>query len=218
MPKFKAVIFDFDGTLVDTLKDIADSMNQVLTDNGLTAIPLDNYRKLVGSGIDELVRKCLPDEMLNDDQLLKKLTDDFRKQYAVSWDSHCRLFFGIKELLDQLELKEIPKAIFSSKDEFFLNKFVQKLLAKWEFKLVAGRGERFPPKPDPKAVNYFLKSRGLKAENSVYIGDSGLDMQTALNAGCFPVGALWGYRDEQELKSSGAKLLIKNPYELSNYF
>jgi phosphoglycolate phosphatase len=213
---FKAVIFDMDGTLLDTLADLADSMNQVLKNLGFPEHPREAYKYFVGQGMDILVRKALPPEHLNE-SLIPQCIEAMREEYGKIWDRNTRPYPGIPELLDALTQRKIPMAILSNKPHDFTRFVAAKLLAKWTFPVILGARPGVPKKPDPAGALEIADILKLSPKEILYLGDTGTDMQTANAAGMFPVGVLWGFRTKSELLAEGAKVLIKHPQELLRY-
>jgi phosphoglycolate phosphatase len=214
--EFKAVIFDMDGTLLDTLQDLADSMNQVLKRFGYPEHPREAYKYFVGQGMDILVRKALPPEHLYE-SLIPQCIEAMREEYGKNWDRSTRPYPGIPELLDALTQKEIPMAILSNKPHDFTQFVAARLLAKWTFPVILGARPGVPKKPDPAGALEIADILKLSPKEILYLGDTGTDMQTATAAGMFPVGVLWGFRTESELLAEGAKVLIERPQELLKY-
>lgn len=211
--KYKAVIFDLDGTLLDTLEDLADSVNRVLDDRGLPIHPTEAYRQFIGSGAAMLVSRALPREKRNE-KLETDCLDEFRKVYSSNWNKKTRPYEGIPALLDALIAKDIKMAVLTNKPQNFAELCVQEFLSGWEFAEVCGQREGVPMKPHPAGPQEIARSFNIPPEECLFLGDSGVDMITAVNAGMFPVGALWGFRSEKELRESGADRIIDKPMEL----
>lgn len=208
----KAIIFDLDGTLLDTLEDIGNTMNQVLVQNGYAIHAIDEYRYFVGHGFERIVKRALPKEATPDS--IRAALTAFKSLYDQNWSTNTRPYTGIPELLDHLSQLGLGMAVLSNKMHDFTKKCVAELLAGWRFEPVIGFDNRFPKKPDPTAVRYILKKMDLNAEDVLFIGDSGTDMQTARRAGIKAVGVTWGFRSEDELISNGCQVLIKQPMDL----
>ena len=213
MNKFKAVVFDLDGTLLDTLDDLADSMNHVLESNGFPIHDIDEYRYFVGNGLRNLATKALPPEHRNT-ETIDSAFNNMLKEYHKRWADKTIPYTGIPELLDQLTAKGIKLAILSNKEHGLTLKVVEKFLSKWKFEAVFGERIGIPRKPDPAAALEIIKILNIPAHDIIYLGDSGTDMQTATNSGMYAVGALWGFREAEELINSGAKRVIDTPGEL----
>ncbi|MFA4835739.1 MAG: HAD family hydrolase [Dehalococcoidia bacterium] len=210
---FGAVVFDLDGTLLDTLEDIADSANRVLAGNGLPTHGLDDYRRFVGSGIDVLMARAMPTAERNG-VLVTKYVEEFRKDYGRNWNNKTKPYPGVADTLDALAARHLKLAILSNKPHNFTLQCVAELLPRWKFDCVLGHQEGVPPKPDPAGAEQIVKQLKLDVSRILYVGDSDIDMQTAVAAGMFPVGALWGFRTLEELQKSGARSLIGRPQEV----
>jgi len=209
----QAVIFDLDGTLLDTLEDLADSGNSVLARYGFAVHPTDAYRYFVGDGIDALVRRILP-QRTHDQSTIDEFTEAYREEYGRRWDRKTRPYDGIEELLGVLTVQKIRIAVLSNKPDGVTKKCVGELLGGWAFDVVMGHHEGIARKPDPAAALQIAERWGLPPSRIVYVGDTATDMQTAVAAGMYPVGVLWGFRTEEELRANGAKVLIRQPAEL----
>lgn len=211
--KRQAVIFDLDGTLLDTLDDLADSGNHVLAQFGLPTHPVDAFRYFVGDGVGALIRRMLPDEH-RDEDTITKVGQAYRQQYARRWNAKTKPYDGIASLLDSLATRGVKMGILSNKPDELTQKCVGELLSRWTFDVVMGHHEGIARKPDPGGAMQIAKRWQVSPAEIVYVGDTSTDMQTAVAAGMFPVGVLWGFRLEEELRDGGAKALIKDPLEL----
>jgi phosphoglycolate phosphatase len=211
-PRADAVLFDLDGTLLDTLEDLATAMNDALAGRGLPVHPVDRYRVFVGEGVAELVRRAAPAG--SDEPLLRALLEEMRSGYEKGWARCTRPYPGIEELLDELAGRGLKLAVLSNKLEEFTRAMVAHFLGRWRFGAVFGASERFPRKPDPASALAIAVELDVAPQDFLYLGDTAIDMRTAVGAGMFPVGALWGFRDADELRLSGAKALLREPLEL----
>jgi phosphoglycolate phosphatase len=210
---YRAVIFDLDGTLLDTLKDIADSVNAELSRRGFPNHDSETYKYFIGDGIDNLVRRALPEayrQTLNIDELVTLI----EAEYAERMDTNTRPYPGIAALLNKLSESDIKMAILTNKPQMATDQAVSTMLSSWDFYPVFGAGDEYPVKPDPTAAREILRSLEISPEECIYLGDSEIDMQTAIAAGLYPVGALWGFRTAGELIGSGARRLVNYPTEL----
>jgi phosphoglycolate phosphatase len=209
---FDAVIFDMDGTLLDTLKDIADSMNMTLKRIGQPERDFEYMRYSVGYGVDELARRAMPEGSTEEEVIncLGVMREIYRKHYKDT----SRTYDGIPELLEELTKLKIPFAILSNKPEDFTIKMTEELLDGWKFSEVRGVRKDRPKKPDPAVALEIAAGWGIKPERIVFVGDSAVDMQTANAAGMFAVGVLWGFRPKQEIEEAGAMAMISHPLEL----
>lgn len=211
--RFKGVILDMDGTLLDTLDDLAGCMNRVLQRRGYPVHPVDSYRYFVGEGMEMLVRRALP-EGCNCEDTVKECIADMREEYRENWSEGAQPYPGIPELLDFLEHRKIPKAILSNKPDGFTKLMAEDLLGGWDFCEVRGEGPDTPRKPNPTAALEMVGRMGIQPHNILYLGDSRTDMQTANRAGMYAVGALWGFRTAEELTKNGARQLVKTPEDV----
>jgi len=209
----QAVIFDLDGTLLDTLDDLADSGNYVLQQHGFPTHPVDAFRYFVGEGVGALIRRMLPPER-RDDETVAQIGQAYRHEYGRRWNAKTRLYDGIAGLLDALTKRGVTMGILSNKPDEFTQMCVAELLSSWTFDVVMGHHEGIARKPDPGGANEIAGRWRLPPSQIVYVGDTATDMQTAVAAEMFPVGVLWGFRDEQELREAGAKALIEHPMKL----
>jgi len=208
-----AVIFDLDGTLLNTLEDIAQAMNTALYALGAPPHPVESYRDLVGQGLEMLAFKVLP-ENRRDPAIVAECVGAMRREYNRIWAQTSRPYAGISELLKVLGEKNIKTAVLSNKADDFAKKTVSYFFSTHRFEMVLGCSDAFPIKPDPASALHIASHLGIPPEECVFIGDSNVDMQTACNAGMYPIGVLWGFRKAEELLASGAKLLVHSPAEI----
>ncbi|MGD0897908.1 MAG: HAD family hydrolase [Thermoguttaceae bacterium] len=209
----RAVLFDLDGTLLDTIEDIGDAANAALRQLGFPEHPLETYRVAVGDGMEVLARRVLPPECREAADVARYVAM-VRKEYATRWAGKTRPFDGIPELLDELTARGIPIAVLSNKPEEFTRLCVEHLLPRWRFGAVVGQSARLPTKPDPAGALQIAAQLGCVPAEVLYLGDTNTDMRTAVAAGMFPAGALWGYRSRDELLAHGAKALVERPRDL----
>ncbi|MDR4507588.1 MAG: HAD family hydrolase [Candidatus Brocadiaceae bacterium] len=210
---FKAILFDLDGTLLDTLEDLGNSMNRVLQRNKFPTHQVSAYRNFVGEGITMLVKRALPREKLDSDTI-RACIQAFQEDYARNWNVKTKPYEGISETLDTLLERNMKLAILSNKPDYFTKACVSEFLPSWPFEIVLGQQDSIPLKPDPAGAIKIAEHLKIARENILYLGDTAIDMQTAVSAGMYPVGALWGFRTEKELTDSGARILIKRPEEI----
>jgi phosphoglycolate phosphatase len=209
---YRCVIFDCDGTLVDTLQDIANAMNQALTECGFPAPPLEKYRDMVGWGIFRLAELAVPKEARREEIIqtlgnrAKHLMEELPFEKSLS-----RPYPGIVELLDELRARKILTAVLSNKPDSVLRRLMTDIFPNHAFNAVCGLRPGAPPKPDPSSVWDLLSDLGLTPHKAIIMGDSEIDMETARNAGCFPLGVSWGFRSRATLESAGAALIIDTP-------
>jgi phosphoglycolate phosphatase len=212
-PSFKAVLFDLDGTLLNTLTDLADAMNSSLVHFGFKPHSVDAFKYFVGESVEVEARRALP-ESARDDETVKKIAEFSQQIYANCWQKNTRPFPGIPELLSNLKERRLPLAVLSNKIDRFTKTMVEKLLPKWHFEVVQGALPDVPLKPHPDLALRIVKQLNIPPEQFLYVGDSNIDILTAVSAGMFPVGCLWGYRSADELLHAGAKVLVKTPSEI----
>ena len=208
-----AVLFDLDGTLLDTLEDIADSANSILAKRNFPTHNLDDYRRFVGDGLSMLITRALPPGKQTP-PIIQECEQAFRNVYALNWNKKTKPYSGVFEMLDALKARSLKLAVLSNKPEDFTKRCVKEYLSQWPFEIVKGLSSSNPPKPDPTAAKQIAHLLKIHPPDILYLGDSGVDMKTAISAGMFPVGALWGFKPQAELKHNGAQALIKHPQEL----
>jgi phosphoglycolate phosphatase len=211
--KFKAVLFDLDGTLLDTIDDLADSMNNVLEQLGFPTHNVDQYKYFVGDGMLNLVKRALPKDKVDEDTV-NRCFMEMRNEYDMSWANKTKLYNGITELLNGLTAKNMKLAILSNKPNDFTKTVVEKYLSAWHFDAIFGERSNIPKKPHPSGAFEIAELLKLKTGDFLYLGDTNVDMKTANSAGMYAVGASWGFRTIDELIEAGAKEIIHHPVEL----
>jgi phosphoglycolate phosphatase len=207
----RLAIFDLDGTLIDSLRDIAEAMNAALVAHGMAPCPVDDYKQYVGEGVTKLAEKVVPPEAQNQ---IPSILATYRDTYARGLLIHTQLYDGIPALLDGLRDKNISLAILSNKPHAATSTLARHFFGRWPFGAIRGESPEFPRKPDPLSALDIAAKLGALPADTLFIGDSAIDMQTAVRAGMFPVGVLWGFRDEAELREAGARALLRTPGEL----
>jgi phosphoglycolate phosphatase len=212
--KYEGIIFDLDGTLIDSLVDIAASMNRVLVRNGFPAHEFPAYRFFIGNGMINLVRRTLPEDVRSEDELVSRLFREMLDDYREHCLDKTKPFAGITDLLDILSERKLRLTILSNKVDELTKKVVKTLFSGWSFEIMLGTSEQVPRKPDPTGIKLISESLDIVPEKLLYLGDSGVDMQVANKVGIMSVGVLWGYRTKEELIEYGAKALIQHPLEL----
>lgn len=215
--KFQAAIFDLDGTLLDTLNDLVRSMNTVLERHGLPVHSVDRYRYYVGAGAKILVKRVLPEDRAGNKEFRALCLADFLEDYGKNWDSDTHLYPGIAEMLDYLSSTDFRLGVLSNKPDAFTRLCVERYLKKWDFKAVFGERPDIRKKPAPDGALEIAKLFDIDPGRCIYLGDTSIDMKTAQGAGMFPIGVLWGFRDEKELSEAGARLLLKRPRDLMDF-
>ena len=208
----KAIIFDFDGTLIDSLEDIAVCMNQVLEELNLPSHKLEDYKYFVGGGISILVDNALHKD--TSDKVKEEVTNRFKVVYDQELHAKTRPYDGIYDLLDELKRLDFKIGILSNKPHEFTIEYAKNLFSKYEMKEVHGQKSHIAKKPDPIAAIQIAKSFEVPCEEVYFVGDTMVDMQTAVNAKMIGIGVLWGFRDEEELISNGATFVVKHPLDI----
>jgi phosphoglycolate phosphatase len=197
-PRPRGVIFDLDGTLADSLQDIASAMNRTLEARGFPQHPVSAYRTFVGEGVRKLVERALPPGT-------EALQESFLAAYQADYAEHLldatRLFPGIPELLDALEGAEVAVGVLSNKSDGPTRQLVEALCGRWKFRGVVGERPGVPRKPDPTSALALADILGAPPESVAFVGDTGVDMLTARAASMRPVGVLWGFRPKDVLDS-----------------
>jgi len=208
-----ALIFDLDGTLLDTLADLADSGNAALAALGLPQHPQDAYRYFAGLGVEELVRRMLPESRRGAAAVQEALALTVA-EYKRRWKDKTRPYEGVPEMLEALRRRGLPVCVLSNKPQAYTDLTVENFFPGWPFAQVRGARPEMPNKPHPAQALALAKELELTPGSVVFVGDSATDMKTARGAGMLPVGVLWGFRDEAELTENGARHLIATPSEL----
>ena len=210
---FKAICFDLDGTLLNTLDDLADSMNRTLAASDLPTHPVVAYKTFVGSGLHVLVQRAAP-SAADDPQLVQTLIDRMRAEYGKRWAEKTRPYEGVADMLTALQQADVPMAVLSNKPHDFTELCVAELLPHWKFERIYGVCDDVPPKPDPTGAKRVAEELGIAAPEFLYVGDTNIDMETGNAADMFTVGVTWGFRSIDELTAAGAKRIIHHPSEL----
>ena len=212
--KFRAVIFDLDGTLLDTIEDLTDSINAALATLGLPGKTAAECQILVGDGMDMFIRRSLPPSCAEDPAAVRKLNDLVRAEYRVRQAVKTKPYPGIRETLEAISRRGIPMAVLSNKPHNLTQSVVSRFFPEIAFACVFGHRDDVPVKPDPSGALEIAGRLGLTPEEILYVGDTNTDMRTAAAAGMFAAGVLWGFRTAEELKKNGAGVLIAEPAEL----
>lgn len=204
-------MFDLDGTLADTLDDIAAAANFAFSQLGQPTQTLERFRYLAGQGLERLFTDALPQSehaRVGEYMLL------FKAYYAEhNMDTTC-LYPGIAQLLDAIQARGLKLAILTNKPDKAAHELTKKLMSQWQFDVVLGHRDPYPVKPDPTSALAICGELGVKPEDWLYVGDTSVDMLTARNAGMFAVGVLWGFRDEPELRQSGADVIVSTAQQI----
>ena len=214
---FQAILFDLDGTLIDSLADLSNACNRILAARGYPTHDQDAYRYFIGDGVKNLLLRALPPQA-RIEPIVTECTEAYKAEYAQAWDVHTHAYPGIAELLATASAAGMRLAVLSNKPDTFTHQCVEKFLAGHHFDLVLGASVRFPHKPDPAAALHIAAEMNLRPDQFLYLGDTATDMQTAVAAGMYPLGALWGFRTADELRAAGAKALLNAPGDMSAYW
>lgn len=212
----KLVIFDLDGTLLNTIADLAAATNYALTQFGYPTHSTDAYRFFVGNGINKLFERALPEEERTPENVLR-IRSKFVPYYNVHNADLSRPYPGIENLLNLLQQHHIQIAVASNKYQEATAKLIEQYFPTIRFTAVFGQRDNVPTKPNPQVVNEIIQLAGVCKEEVVYIGDSGVDMQTGLNAQVTTVGVCWGFRPKSELQEFHPDYLVEKPEEISQF-
>lgn len=205
------VMFDMDGTLADTLADIAEAGNHALTTLGLPARDVNDFRLLAGKGVGYLIEHALPKTHQHQRSEAEAI---FRAYYNDKQHRLTRAYPGVPEMLDALAKRDIALAVLTNKPQTPAEHVMHRVFARWKFAHVQGAGDDYPLKPDPTAAIDIACRIGIEPGRWLYVGDTDVDMQTGKAAGMYTVGVLWGFRDRDELASNGADAIIDHPSQL----
>lgn len=208
-----AIIFDLDGTLLDTITDIANSSNTVLSRWACPTHSVSRYMELVGDGVANMARKVLPDGRSSQSEI-DAFVAEYRVEYRERWKETTTHYEGIPELLAGLVAQGIPLAVLSNKRDDFTKLCVSEYFPTIPFKEVRGERTGTPIKPDPAGALELAAACGAQPENCLFVGDSEIDVVTAQRAGMQCLGVLWGFRSKATLLDAGCRLFISSPHEL----
>ena len=209
----KLVIFDLDGTLLDTIADLGTAGNQVLAAHGYPTHPIDAYRHFVGRGIRKLIERALSPHTPTEEETDRLLTE-FKAYYIAHKTDLTRPYKGIDALLATLQKSGVRLAVASNKFQSATEQLVRHYWGDQLFDMVLGQREGVPVKPDPRIVYDILQKTSIPAKDCLYIGDTNIDMQTAAAAGIESIGVSWGFRSVEELQAAGACHLVSDPAEI----
>lgn len=215
MPTLKAFIFDLDGTLIDSLADIAESINRMLDARGYPRCEQEVFKQMVGDGMEKLVERALP-EAVRSEERIKTCVEEYRAHYDVLWNAQTRPYDGIVAMLAELKARGVKLGVISNKAQRFTVPMTEHFFGTGVFDHILGQRAEVPRKPDAAAAHEMAALLGLNTGEMAYVGDSGIDMQFAKNSGMRAVGVRWGFRSEAELVESGADLLLSHPVEVFN--
>lgn len=209
---YKAVIFDLDGTLVNSLDDLAVATNYALEQHGFKPYPVEDYKYLVGDGMVKLIERAISTDNISPDTF-KAVFDCFMNYYRGHYLVHTKEYEGVIEAVNTLKDMGLKLAVVSNKADDMTNIIVKEFFGD-SFDRVTGKREGYPTKPDPTLTLKIIDEMGVKPEECIFVGDSGMDCANAVNSGCYPLGVLWGFRQKEELLQNGAKTIINHPNEI----
>jgi phosphoglycolate phosphatase len=215
MPAPKAFIFDLDGTLIDSLADIAESINRMLDARGYPRCQQEVFKQMVGDGMEKLVERALPQDVRNE-ALIKVCVEEYRAHYDTLWNAQTRPYPGIVEMLKTLQARGMKLGVISNKAHRFTVPMTEHFFGADVFDHILGQRTEVPRKPAPDGAHEMATFLGLRTDEMAYVGDSGIDMQFAKSSGMRAVGVRWGFRSEAELIECGADVLLSSPAELFN--
>ncbi len=208
--RYDAVLFDLDGTLLDSLDDLAGAMNAVLAEREQPAHDRAAYKLFIGDGLPNLVRRALGADAA-EEATVAACIDSFREAYGRRCMCRTKPYPGIPALLDHLTRRGVLLGVLSNKPHDMTTRMVAALLGRWRFETVVGARPQWPRKPDPTSALEVSRRLGVMPRRILYLGDSATDMKTAVAAGMFAVGAAWGFRSREELLAAGADALAETP-------
>ena len=211
---YKLAIFDLDGTLLNTIGDLADAVDYVMRSRNLPEHTNAEYRQMVGGGIKRLVERALPEELSKNEQYVEECVMQFRRYYVDNIDRHTTPYEGMPELLHKLQNMGVKLAVASNKFQHGTDRLVAKFFGDIDFVAVEGNREGAPLKPNPAIINNILSKAGIDGKDAVMIGDSGIDIRTAAAAGIDSIGVSWGFRFAEELYEAGATNVATTMEEL----
>ncbi|MCP4847741.1 MAG: HAD family hydrolase [Verrucomicrobiaceae bacterium] len=214
MADIDLVIFDLDGTLLDTIEDLGDSVNEVLRSRQLPEHSYNDYREYIGDGMEMLIRRALPTEFASDPEVFSAVLEDYQAAYGRNWNNKSGPYEGIPECLESLSRQGVKLAVLSNKPHHFTRLCVSELLPGIAFAEVCGDREGIARKPDPGGALAIADELGAASDRTLFAGDTDVDIFTAVGAGMVPVGVLWGFRSENELREAGARHLVAHPDEI----
>lgn len=209
----RAVFFDLDGTLADTLEDLANSVNAALNAAGYSKHSLESYKSMIGNGLKTLIRRCLITST-TEELIIESIRAEAAKIYKEHALDTTQPYPGILLLLDALAKRKMPCSVLSNKPDPFAKYVVAELFPGYEFIEVRGESDQFPPKPDPASALDLCNRQNISPSEVLYVGDSEVDILTAKAAGMVSVGVTWGFRERQELEAAQAEYIIELPAQL----
>lgn len=214
---YKAAIFDLDGTLLNTIDDICDSMNAVLERRGFAVHGVESYKFFVGDGMKNLAVRSLP-ESARRPELIEEIVAEMEREYGKNCENKTAPYPGIIEMLGALAEAKVRISVLSNKPHIFTEAVVRRYFKGFKFEHVIGASDRFEKKPEPAAALYIARQLDIPVSKFVYAGDTDTDMATARNAKMFAAGVSWGFRPASELKEAGADVIIDRPEQILKFF
>lgn len=212
--KFEAVFFDLDGTLANSLIDLAECVNYVLSNNGYPTHKTDSYKYFAGDGIKKMLERAMPQNSLSEDNL-NSLYDQFLAYYGEHYNDNTVAYDGLVSLVCRLKEKGMKLAVVTNKAQEMAEKVVHKLYGD-VFDYILGLREGIPAKPDPTGILMAMKELNVSPSKCAFVGDTGMDVAGGVNAGAYPIGVLWGFREKEELVKFGAKAFAITADELGS--
>lgn len=211
---FKGIIFDLDGTLLDTIETIAFYSNKALEKYGFNAIDTKEYNYFVGDGAVELVKRMLAFRGSQNEEVFEKVFAEYNMLYNSDTFYKTNIYDGINELLSGAKEKGIKLAVLSNKPHEATIDVIKRFFGEDTFDFFYGAREGIPLKPNPTSAIMLAEELGIKKEEMIYVGDTGVDMKTGKSAGFYTVGVLWGFRERKELEENGADVIVAHPTEI----
>lgn len=216
MSKYKIIVFDLDGTLADSLTDLAQSTNKGLEKAGLPTHNIPAYRRFVGNGRDMLIRRAMG-SFADNEELAKIVRETFDYEYKIHCNDNTRAYEGCGQMLQSLTEAGVKTAVLSNKPDEFVGDILRRLYPGHSFAAAWGKKPGLPKKPDGTSLGRMLEALGFKPEECLYVGDSDVDVFTAANAGVDMLGVEWGFRGREELLAAGADAVVKTPPQILEY-
>lgn len=213
MPALKAFIFDLDGTLIDSLADIAESINRMLDARGYPRCEQGVFKQMVGDGMEKLVERALP-QAVRSEELIRICVEEYRANYDMLWNAQTRPYPGVVAMLAELKGRGMRLGVISNKAHRFTVPMTEHFFGKACFDHILGQRAEVPRKPAPDGAHEMAAFLGMKTDELAYVGDSGIDMAFAKGSGMKAVGVRWGFRGEEELREHGADVIISSPADL----
>jgi phosphoglycolate phosphatase len=213
---FQGVIFDLDGTLLDTLACIGAAFNQALTEIGYPTHPIQDYKNFIGDGVFKCAERALP-KIARQPEIIDALVTLERRLYETVWRREIAIYDGIPELLEALRAQSVPTAVLTNKDQDAAIDCLIECFPQHTFDCVLGYTGTYPHKPDPACGAAVIKTLGLRPDQLMMVGDTPVDLATARACSLFAVGVSWGFRNRETLIADGLDVLIEHPLELLHY-